>query len=203
MEDILASIRRILNEDEVAPPARPASCANRTTPASRTQPNAGGSGGDDDGVLVLDEAMLVRAEPDRAGRRSPAEARTGCRQPCSPRDPARRCRARRCQPVRRAPAWRRSMRLRAGRGRSLRRERCCARCRSERTTPGASRRPDDRGPGARGGPPAAEGLARQPSAAAGGAAGAAGDRAGHRARRPCRPQARDMRRPGLPAGRTV
>ncbi len=60
MEDILASIRRILNEDEVTPPS-PAGTPH--TPAEApTEPNAGGSGGDEeDGVLVLDEAMLVTA----------------------------------------------------------------------------------------------------------------------------------------------
>lgn len=59
MEDILASIRRILNEDEPAtPPAEPA-------------PNAGGSGGDD-GVLVLDEGMLVEA-PSHHPVAEPAE----------------------------------------------------------------------------------------------------------------------------------
>ena len=58
MEDILASIRRILNEDEVAPASPEA--AHPPPTALPVAPNAGGSGGaDDDGVLVLDEAMLV------------------------------------------------------------------------------------------------------------------------------------------------
>ena len=60
MEDILASIRRILNEDEVTPASPEA--GSPQTPAQPQEPNAGGSGGeDDDGVLVLDEAMLVTA----------------------------------------------------------------------------------------------------------------------------------------------
>ena len=67
MEDILASIRRILNEDEVAPasPNPDAAAAEAHAPPVVTeQPNAGGSGGDgDDGVLVLDEAMLVTPVP--------------------------------------------------------------------------------------------------------------------------------------------
>ena len=62
MEDILASIRRILNEDEVAP-VSPAA-VNQQMPSPPNEPNAGGSGGgDDDGVLVLDEAMLVTPPP--------------------------------------------------------------------------------------------------------------------------------------------
>ena len=61
MEDILASIRRILNEDEVTPPSPEAGAPQ--APAQPQEPNAGGSGGadEDDGVLVLDEAMLVSA----------------------------------------------------------------------------------------------------------------------------------------------
>ncbi len=49
MEDILASIRRILNEDESAPPAE--------APADDKAPP-------DDDVLVLDQSMLVSAEPE-------------------------------------------------------------------------------------------------------------------------------------------
>ena len=66
MEDILASIRRILNEDEVAP-ASPNAAAAHDPATAMEQPNAGGSGGgEDDGVLVLDEAMLVTPPPPPA-----------------------------------------------------------------------------------------------------------------------------------------
>jgi cell pole-organizing protein PopZ len=61
MEDILASIRRILSEDEV-----PASGA---AVASQTAPPAGHVAGDhapDDGVLVLDPAMMVSKPPETA-----------------------------------------------------------------------------------------------------------------------------------------
>jgi cell pole-organizing protein PopZ len=61
MEDILASIRRILNEDEVTPPS-PEAGGPHAPAEPPAEPNAGGSGGDEeDGVLVLDEAMLVTA----------------------------------------------------------------------------------------------------------------------------------------------
>ena len=64
MEDILASIRRILNEDEVTP-ASPGPHSQPLAPPQ--EPNAGGSGGgDEDGVLVLDEAMLVTPPPAEA-----------------------------------------------------------------------------------------------------------------------------------------
>ena len=49
MEDILASIRRILNEDEAAPPAE--------APADEKAPP-------EDDVLVLDQSMMVSAEPE-------------------------------------------------------------------------------------------------------------------------------------------
>lgn len=69
MEDILASIRRILNEDE-APPGQPASDGAPDTPAAAPAfplPAPVGDGADeggDDGVLVLDEAMLVPTEAE-------------------------------------------------------------------------------------------------------------------------------------------
>ena len=80
MEDILASIRRILNEDEAAATAPAGSTDSATEPQAAqgsgainhehpsgplpqtpSRPTAGGFGGADDGVLVLDEAMLVTA----------------------------------------------------------------------------------------------------------------------------------------------
>ncbi len=64
MEDILASIRRILNEDEAA--AHPAAeAAIEAPPAHAASPPAQPVAEDegDDGVLVLDEAMLVH-EPE-------------------------------------------------------------------------------------------------------------------------------------------
>ncbi len=68
MEDILASIRRILNEDE-APPggAEPAALTDSPVPAAAPLPPA-----DDDGVLVLDEAMLIH-EPQPAHEAVPVE----------------------------------------------------------------------------------------------------------------------------------
>ena len=77
MEDILASIRRILNEDEVAPASPAAPGGGHAPPFVEHEPNAGGSGGDD-GVLVLDEAMLVpmpgQAAPQPAPAPSPVSA---------------------------------------------------------------------------------------------------------------------------------
>jgi cell pole-organizing protein PopZ len=67
MEDILASIRRILNEEDATAGAAVPTGAGAAAPVvaqahAQQQPNAGGSGGsDEDGVLVLDEAMLVPA----------------------------------------------------------------------------------------------------------------------------------------------
>jgi len=58
MEDILASIRRILNEDEAAPKSAPAAAA---PPAPQAEPRK-------EDVLVLDSSMMVSdpAEPGRA-----------------------------------------------------------------------------------------------------------------------------------------
>ena len=63
MEDILASIRRILNEDE-APPGNPGHAADEAAAlsAAGAKPAAAGDNEVDDGVLVLDEAMLI-SEP--------------------------------------------------------------------------------------------------------------------------------------------
>ena len=66
MEDILASIRRILSEDE-------APAADGTPPA----PTPAG-----EGVLVLDPAMMV---PEAAPRRDPLSRAP--RQPASPEPP--------------------------------------------------------------------------------------------------------------------
>ena len=57
MEDILASIRRILNEDEVTPasPGAPEEPAPGASPPPHPAPKMD----DGNGVLVLDEAMLV------------------------------------------------------------------------------------------------------------------------------------------------
>ena len=59
MEDILASIRRILNEDEATPAADPAIHDHPHT--------AAGTAGEEpeDDVMVLDEAMLVPATPSQ------------------------------------------------------------------------------------------------------------------------------------------
>ena len=100
MEDILASIRRILSEDE-APAAGAQSAARRRRPAG-------------DGVLVLDPAMMV-AEPAR-------DAEPAVPEPAVPRRPCRcrpsRCRPRRCPWQRRRPAWWRPKRRRRRQSRS-------------------------------------------------------------------------------------
>jgi uncharacterized protein len=61
MEDILASIRRILSEDEV-----PASGAAIASPASPPEGHAAGDRAPGDGVLVLDPAMMVSKPPESA-----------------------------------------------------------------------------------------------------------------------------------------
>ncbi|MBP0463132.1 DUF2497 domain-containing protein [Roseomonas sp. PWR1] len=63
MEDILASIRRILNEDEVPPAAVPDAAAAEATPAATpdfTPPPADPG----DGPLVLTEDMMVGGPPE-------------------------------------------------------------------------------------------------------------------------------------------
>ena len=62
MEDILASIRRILSEDEPSPtpPVElPAPDAKPTAIAAHSDPTSE----DDDDVLMLDETMMVKPEP--------------------------------------------------------------------------------------------------------------------------------------------
>ncbi len=78
MEDILASIRRILNEDEVAPGSPAGGCASRRRRGLDAAECRRIGRRDDDGVLVLDEAMLVHEpEPPPACRPLPAaDART-------------------------------------------------------------------------------------------------------------------------------
>jgi cell pole-organizing protein PopZ len=64
MEDILASIRRILNEDEAGPSKDAMSAKDGA--ASAIPPIEG-----DDGVLVLDEAMLVTPPPVQSHEPAP------------------------------------------------------------------------------------------------------------------------------------
>ena len=71
MEDILASIRRILNEDETPGPsadaARSAEPVNQPSQPVEPPPEAvtgAGSAGEDEDVLVLDEGMLVTPPPE-------------------------------------------------------------------------------------------------------------------------------------------
>ncbi len=73
MEDILASIRRILSEDEV--PAHAGEHPAGSGMAGSSGPNAGGTGGDD-GVLVLDEAMMVEA-PAHSAAAPPEQTMAG------------------------------------------------------------------------------------------------------------------------------
>lgn len=74
MEDILASIRRILNEDE-APAGAPES--PEEAPASEAAASPRPEAHESDGVLVLDEAMLAHdpvAAPEPAFAALPVEA---------------------------------------------------------------------------------------------------------------------------------
>ena len=69
MEDILASIRRILNEDatnnsEATPEPAPAASSAPTPPPPAEAVTAAGSAGEDEDVLVLDEGMLVHPAPE-------------------------------------------------------------------------------------------------------------------------------------------
>ena len=161
MEDILASIRRILSEDE-APPS-PAAAPPAAKPDDRSP---------SEGVLVLDPSMMV-AEPAPV---LPSRATTPC-------GPSRRLRAQPVQPGRVA------VRRQPGRAGGRRRRRVLGRhpgahAGGRAVDAGAQRRPDDRRSRARGNPAAAEGMARRPPAAPGRAAGADRDRARRRPRRP-------------------
>lgn len=64
MEDILASIRRILNEEDTAPPREAA-------PAAPAGPAADGN---DDDVLLLDPSMMLPAPPSRDEAPAPPAA---------------------------------------------------------------------------------------------------------------------------------
>ena len=73
MEDILASIRRILNEDE-APPAGPDPAPEEPqAPAPAPTPPQATPVVEDDGVLVLDEAMLVSSPVEEPPPAPPPE----------------------------------------------------------------------------------------------------------------------------------
>jgi uncharacterized protein len=62
MEDILASIRRILSEDETPVPEAVAAPSQTAPPGERAASDPVAS----DGVLVLDPAMMVARPPERA-----------------------------------------------------------------------------------------------------------------------------------------
>ncbi len=76
MEDILASIRRILNEDETPAPGQPAPEAAAAEPAATPPPSQPHDPAVDE-VLVLDESMLVpepEPEPPEKPKPAPVEA---------------------------------------------------------------------------------------------------------------------------------
>jgi hypothetical protein len=79
MEDILASIRRILNEEE--PPSAPG--------ARDDSPAGGDTRADDDDVLVLDPSMMVSAaSPAHDGSEPEANAQPEIAQPAPHAEPA-------------------------------------------------------------------------------------------------------------------
>ncbi len=98
MEDILASIRRILNEDDApgsSPDAGPspasaapnaASAGAGNAPPSAEAVTGAGSAGEDEDVLVLDEGMLVNAPEPFAPEPPAAEALAVPPEPSLPTD---------------------------------------------------------------------------------------------------------------------
>ena len=94
MEDILASIRRILNEDDAPAPAAPATPEPAAAPAPTSAPPApsmeaspaAGSVGDDEDVLVLDEGMLVPV-PEPFAPATPMAESFAAPQPLEPSRP--------------------------------------------------------------------------------------------------------------------
>jgi cell pole-organizing protein PopZ len=77
MEDILASIRRILNEDEAGPSKDAAGAKDGA--ASAIPPTEG-----EDGVLVLDEAMLVTPPPVQTQEPAPGPQPEPVPEPVAP-----------------------------------------------------------------------------------------------------------------------
>ena len=73
MEDILASIRRILNEDEAPPSVQPAMLSAPVPPAAKPPPA--------EDVLVLDSSMMVPEPPQ------PAQPQAAQREPPRPDRP--------------------------------------------------------------------------------------------------------------------
>ena len=157
MEDILASIRRILNEDEPVTPAPPAAAGPE--PLALTED-----------MLVLEPAAApaphpVEADPGRGGSAARAVSRSAAppapaEAPAAGSPPVEALVA----PAVAAAAPRRGRRPAADRGAGTQRRRL-------------ARRPDHRGYGARGIAAAAEGMAGRQPAAAGRAPGAGRDRA--------------------------